>query len=239
MIVALSTGLPQYFMLYSQARELSSYLLEHIQSLKLATYYTSAMEEFVNVGDDAVAKLPGYEIYQLKPNRTPGSTDEILLLTGYASPREHIYEFCDRVLTKAVEKWKVGTLVSVGARWADEPTEPILSSSRVYGFGGSEAESSIIRKLGLPEHPAEVAPYFANVIASMAPLYGVMGFNLSVDHGEPRPHPRQLQAIIAALSKLLGFSLDVTDLDAEAEKLKTDVQFLNQAKGSRRQGISE
>ncbi|MEM3671253.1 MAG: PAC2 family protein [Thermoprotei archaeon] len=236
MIVALSTGLPQYFMLYSQARELAAFILENVENKKIATYYNSVMEEFANVGDDAIATLPTYEVYQLFPQRTSKRNDAILMLTGYASPRNDVYEFCDRVLTKAVSKWGVKTLVSIGARWADEPTEPVLDSSRVYAFGASKTESQIIRRLDLAEHPAEMAPYFANVIASMAPLYGLMGFNLSVDHGEPRPHPRQKQALIRALCKLLEFNVDTSSLDLEAEKLKADVRFLNQAKGSRRQG---
>ncbi|PSN86966.1 hypothetical protein B9Q03_11445, partial [Candidatus Marsarchaeota G2 archaeon OSP_D] len=46
MIISLSTGAPQYFMLYSQGRELAKYFLEHFENEKLASYYASTMEEF-------------------------------------------------------------------------------------------------------------------------------------------------------------------------------------------------
>jgi len=237
MIVALSTGLPQYYMLYSQGRELAKFLLEHVENEKIASYYTSAMEDFVMVNDDTVAELPAYGVYRLMPSRGT-SEEQILLFAGHSSPREETYQFCDSLLSTAKSKWGVQRIVSVGTRWAEEPTQPVVEASKVYGFGASSADVAFLRKMGIIEHPTEVAPYFANIIVGMAPLYGLSAIKLSVDHGEVRPHPRQVKAIISALEKMFGFSVDMSLLDEEAEKLKTDVNLLtkNLGKGGRIDG---
>jgi proteasome assembly chaperone (PAC2) family protein len=237
MIVALSTGLPQYYMLYSQGRELAKFLLEHVENKKLASYYSSAMEDFVLVNDDAVAELPAYGVHRLMPTRSD-SEEQILLFSGHSSPREETYEFCDSLLSTAKSKWGVQRIISIGTRWAEEPTQPVVETSKVYGFGGSNADVALMRKLGIIEHPTEVAPYFANIIVGMAPLYGLSAIKLSVDHGEVRPHPRQIKAIMGVLGKMLGFSVDVSLLDEEAEKLRTDVNLLtkNLGKGGRIDG---
>jgi Uncharacterized protein (ATP-grasp superfamily) len=228
MIISLSTGVPQYFLLYSQARELAKFLLERTETRKLATYYSSTMEEFVQVGDDNLAMLPAYEVHELKlqGNLRDG---RVLLFSGYASPRNEVYEFCERILTTAKERWGVKRIISIGARWSEEPTQPVVDSVKVYGFGGTKEDVALLRELQIPEHPAEVAPYFANVIVGLAPLYGIKSIKLSVDHGEVRPHPKQVKALLMTLSKILGFELNLKELDEEAEKLKAEINLLTRS----------
>ncbi len=223
MIISLSTGAPQYFMLYSQGRELAKYFLEHFENEKLASYYASTMEEFVSV-NDSVGELTGYTIHRLA---VPSNTkQEILLFSGYSSPRSHVYEFCDSILTTAKERWGVKQVISIGARWSEEPTQPVIEESKVYGFVGSSEDTYLLRKAGVVEHPSEIAPYFANIVVAMAPLYGMSSMKLSVDHGEVRPHPKQLKALIQALGRLYDFEVDPKNLDEEAEKLKVDVELI-------------
>jgi proteasome assembly chaperone (PAC2) family protein len=224
MIISLSTGLPQYFLLYSQARELAKFLLERFGARKLATYYSSTMEDFVQVNDDGVAELPSYSVHMLE---IPGAKEKTLLFSGYSSPRDHTYEFCEHVLGVAKERWGVKRIVSVGARWSEEPTQAVVDEVKVYGYGATKEDAQFLRGFGILENPTEIAPYFANVIVGLAPLYGISAVKLSVDHGEIRPHPRQVKALVQTLGRILGFDLDLSELDAEAEKLKTEVNLIS------------
>ncbi len=226
MIFALSTGMPQYYMLYSQARELARYLLERIEHERLASYYSASMEEMVYVNDESQAELPGYYVDRLKLPHSEASGD-LLLFSGNASPRQHTYEFCDSLLRVAKDRWGLRTIVSLGARWTEEPTQLTVESSKVYGFGGTAEDAALLRSLGVLEHPSEVAPFVANMIVGLSPLYGISGMKLAVDHGEVRPHPKQVKSLLTVLQKMLGFELDLSQLDEEAEKLKLDVNVLS------------
>ncbi|MEM0322360.1 MAG: PAC2 family protein, partial [Thermoprotei archaeon] len=180
-------------------------------------------------------ELTGYSVHRLMiPSKT---NREILLFSGYSSPRNHVYEFCHSILSTAKERWGVKEVVSIGARWSEEPTSPVIEESKVYGFVGSSGDLNLIKKAGVMEHPSEIAPYFANIVVSMAPLYGISAMKLSVDHGEVRPHPKQLKALIQALGRLYDFEADLRSLDEEAEKLKVDVELI--LKNLRKDGKQE
>ena len=58
----------------------------------------------------------------------------------------------------------------------------------------------------------EPAPFFASMVVAMAKDYGIRGYKLSVDHGEPSPHVKSVVKLLEILSSLAGFELDMADL---------------------------
>src|SRR5579862_2202173 len=183
LLVALSTSNPQFVLLYSQARELANFLLKKYDFKKFAYLYASSMPPAIEIGRNGTIELVGVNFY----HRFNGKRD-VILLAGHSSPMGDEYEFGDEVLSFA-NRMKVKELVSVGARWSEEPIPP-LEKPKVLGFSSDEGGVNKLKEMGVEIQREESAYYFANVIVAMASKYGISGYKLSVNHGEPAPHPR-------------------------------------------------
>jgi proteasome assembly chaperone (PAC2) family protein len=207
-VVAVSTSMPQYKALYSQARELGDYLLKKMDFHKIVTVRSSAFPPEVLVREDGTSTLPECSFYLSKGRK------DVLLFAGDTSPMEDQYAFASALLSKA-EAFGVKELYSVGARWAENPlppdTEPELS-----GFATDKLGVSKLTKHGVKVLSEEPAPFFASIVVAMARDHRVRGYKLSVDHGEPSPHTRSVAKLLDVLSKLAGFDVDLTDLKARA-----------------------
>src|SRR5712692_7741066 len=110
LVVAVSTSLPQYRSLYSQARELGEYMLKKMEFDKIASVRSSAFPPEVFVRDDGVSSLPECSFHLSK------GKEELVLFTGDSSPMDDQYEFAKLVLDYARELG-VKELYSIGARW--------------------------------------------------------------------------------------------------------------------------
>jgi proteasome assembly chaperone (PAC2) family protein len=206
-VVAVSTSMPQYKALYSQARELADYMLKKMKFKRTATVRTSAFPPEVLVRDDGVSTLPECSFYLDKGN-------DLLLFAGDTSPMDDQYEFARFLLTRAKEMG-VKELFSVGARWAENPLPPEVDPI-VSGFATDAVGVAKLKKHGVKILSEEPAPFFASMVVAMAKDYEMTGYKLSVDHGEPSPHVRSVTKLLDALSTTAGFEVDLAELRAKA-----------------------
>lgn len=213
LIIALSTANPQFVLLYSQARELANYLLKKFEFKKIASLYSSSMPPAIEINPNGTIDLVGVSFY----HRFNGNRD-VILLSGHSSPMGDEYEFGHEVLSFA-NKLKVKEMISVGARWSEEPI-PALETPKVLGFSSDEGGVNKLKDMGVEIQKDESAYYFANVIVAMASNYGISGYKLSVDHGEPAPHPRGVMALSSVLSKMIGEKIETQDLEIQAKDLE-------------------
>lgn len=208
MIVAVSTSIPQYRALYSQARELANYMLRKMRFEKVATIYSSSFVPEVMVGDDGVSALPACYVHLARGER------DVLLLSGDTSPMEDQYEFT-RVLLGYARELGVKELFSVGARWAESPVSPD-ADPEPNGFATDSVGVAKLKERGVKLVPEEPAPFFASIVVGLASEYDIRGYKLSVDHGEPSPHPKSVFKILGILSTLAGFDISMDELRAQA-----------------------
>ena len=204
LLVALSTSIPQYSGLYSQARELASYMLAHMEFKELATLYSSAFAPEVIVSGAGTARLPSCRLSLHRGKR------DLILVSGDSSPMEGQDAFAMDLLARA-KKLGVKDLCSVGARWAENPATA-FADQKVNGFATSAAGAAAVKKLDVELIRREAAPFFSSVVVCLAPQFGMEGYKLSVDHGEPRPHPVTVGKILTVLSKMMGFKIDLAGL---------------------------
>lgn len=208
MVVAVSTSMPQYKALYSQARELADYMLRKMKFEKTGIVRTSAFPPEVLVRDDGVSTLPECSFYVSK-----GKSD-LVLFAGDTSPMDDQHEFARFLLTRAREMG-VNELFSVGARWAENPlppeVDPVVSGFATDAFGVAKLKKSGVKILS-----EEPAPFFSSMVVAMAKDYEMRGYKLSVDHGEPSPHARSVTKLLDALTKTAGFEIDLGELRAKA-----------------------
>lgn len=209
MIVAVSTSMPQYRALYSQARELGEYLLKNLEFVRVATVRSSSFPPEVLIREDGLSTLPTCAFH------VGGSGSGPILFTGDSSPMDNQYEFTDFILGYARELG-VKELYSVGARWADNPLSP-EAEPEPNGFATDAVGVERLRDHGVRILTEEPAPFFASMVVAAAKDRGIRGYKLSVDHGEPSPHPRSVASLLRVLSGMIGFEVALDELKSKAE----------------------
>ncbi len=209
MVVAVSTSMPQYKALYSQARELGEYMLSNMKFKKVGTLYSSAFPPEVLVREDGVATLPACGFYLFKGKKN------LILFAGDTSPMEDQYGFARELLRRAKE-FGVKEIYSIGTRWAENPL-PAEADPEANGFATERVGVSSLKKHGVKVLKEEPAPFFSSMVVAMAKDYGMLGYKLSVDHGESSPHVRSVAKLLSVLSAMAGFEVDLDDLRAKAK----------------------
>lgn len=212
LVVAVSTSMPQYKALYSQARELGEYMLRKMDFEKVGTVMSSAFPPEVIVRGDGRASLPECSFYL---NRGIKGRSDLMLFAGDTSPMEEQYAFA-KVLLEESKEFGVKELYSVGARWAENPLSP-ETDPEASGFATDKVGVSKLKKAGVKVLSEEPAPFFASMVVAMARGYGMRGYKLSVDHGEPSPHVKSVLKLLDILSKMAGFEVDLGELRAQVK----------------------
>jgi len=208
MVVAVSTSMPQYRALYSQAREMGEYMLKKMKFEKIATVRSSAFPPEVLVREASVSTLPECSFYLSRGKH------DLVLFTGDTSPMDDQYEFTQFLLDKA-KKMGVEELYSVGARWAENPLPP-EADPEPSGFATDATGVAKLKKHGVKVLGEEPAPFFASMVVAMAKDHGIRGYKLSVDHGEPSPHVRSVMKLLDVLGSMAGFEVDLDELRSKA-----------------------
>jgi proteasome assembly chaperone (PAC2) family protein len=217
LLVSVSTSNPQFRLLYSQARELGKVLIRKLAFKQIATFYASAMSPEIRILRNGTATLQSNNFYHYA-----GENRDYILFAGHSSPIESEYEYAEVILDYA-RNLGVKELISFGARWSEPVLSP-LEPPKVLGFATDEIGVNKLKEAGVTILKSEAAFYFANLIVPLAKLYGIRGFKLSVDHGEPSPHPKSLISLLTVLSKMIDLKVDQTDLLSQSKELAEAIQ---------------
>ncbi|MDV3277781.1 MAG: PAC2 family protein [Nitrososphaerales archaeon] len=207
LLVAVSTSIPQYRQLYSQGRELAKHMLKTMKFEEVAVMHSSSFPPEVLVRDDGISTLLACRIYLSRGRR------DVLLFAGDSSPMEDQYEVTRLILSFA-KAAGVRELYSVGARWTENPV-PQFQDPVVNGFATDSAGVKALKEGGVKMIAGEPAPFFASMVVGMAKEYGIRGYKVSVDHGEPAPHPRSVVKMLEVLSSMIGFEARLDELRSQ------------------------
>jgi len=219
LIVSLSTNLSQYKAMYSQAKELGAFMLQEMEFTRIATIYSSAFPPVAMISDEGTIRLSSAEFYS-----HPGLRD-IVLLVGDSSPHDNQYEFAESVLRYAGELG-VTEVISIGTRWTEQAAPP-SAIPKVTGFANDETGVEILKSHGIEIVKDEPAPFFASLVVGLAEKFGMRAYKISVDHGEPIPHPLSVIQLLGALEKMLGIKLRTEDLEAKAREMAKEIQSVD------------
>ncbi len=207
LLVSVSTSIPQYQALYSHGRVLADYMTKKMKFERLTSFYSSSLPPEVVTRQDGTVGLPAchFDLHKSKKN--------LVLFSGDSSPYEDQYEFTDSVLTMAKELG-VREVYSIGARWAEPPLSP-AESPGVIGFASDSGGVEKLKSNGVALISNEPAPFFASMVVGLAASYGITGYKISVNHGEPAPHHKSVSKMLEVISKMAGFHIDLKDLQVQ------------------------
>jgi len=211
LLIALSTMAPQYRELYSHARELAKFMMSKVEFKKFATLFSSSLPPEVAIDGEGIDRLRSNEFYYHSGKK------RIILLAGDGSPFDDQPEYAHTVLSFA-QQLGAKEVISVGARWSETPV-PAGSNLKPVGYATDAKGVKELEEYGVAITKSEPGPFFPNLIVGMAEGYGMRGYKIGVDHGEPSPHPKSLVQIVGVLSKMLGLELDAKELMAQAKEL--------------------
>jgi proteasome assembly chaperone (PAC2) family protein len=230
LVVALSTSLPQYKAMYSQAKEVGKFMLKKMVFEKFATIYASALPAIAIISEGGSVRLSSASFYNHPAPR------DLVLLTGDASPQEEQYEFAESILRYA-KGIGVREMISIGTRWTEQVAPP-TDIPKVRGFATDEAGVEVLKGHGVEIIREEPAPFFASLVVGLAENFGMTGYKLSVDHGEPAPHPLSVIQLLSVLQKMLGIQVEKEELEAKALEMAKDIQSITtQEQPQERSGI--
>ncbi len=204
LLVSVSTSIPQYRPLYSHARELATYMLNRMKFEPIASLYSSALPPEVEIREDGTVSLAGNHFYLNRGVR------DIVLFAGDSSPFDDQYEFTDAVLSFA-RRLGVREMYSIGTRWTEAPLTP-SQAPELMGFATDAEGVKELKSNGVKLIKDEPAPFFASMVVGLAKGYGMRGYKVSVNHGEPTPHARSVAKMLGVLSKMIGFEIDLVGL---------------------------
>lgn len=211
LLVSVSTSMPQYRAMYSQARELAEYMLRKMEFVRVGSVRSSAFPPEVIVRADGATSLPQCTFHVYRGKR------DLLLFSGDTSPADDQFEFSEALVGWA-KRMGVTELYSVGARWTESPGPP-EADPEVWGFSTDAAGVDKLKSQGVKIISEEPAPFFASLVVALAGASGLTGYKLSVNHGEPSPHPKSVARILRVLSGALGFEVDLRELTERARGL--------------------
>jgi proteasome assembly chaperone (PAC2) family protein len=212
LLITLSTMVPQYRDLYSHGKELAKFLQRKLEFTKLASLYSSSLPPEVGIEDDGLARLRSNHFYSHSGKR------RIIMLAGDGSPFDDQPQYAHTVLSFA-QRLGAKEVISIGARWSESPVPPGALLKPV-GFATDVAGVKELEGLGVTITKNEPGPFFPNLVVGMAAGYGMRGYKVGVDHGEPMPHPKSLIQILGVLSKMLAIDIDLKELVARAKDLE-------------------
>jgi proteasome assembly chaperone (PAC2) family protein len=191
--------------------------LKKLDFRQLATLYSSAMSPEIRISRNGIASMLSNNFYLHE-----GKSRDYVLFAGHSSPVESEYDYGEVVLDYA-KTLGIKDLISIGARWSQPVLSP-LEAPKVLGFGTDETAVNNLKDAGVVILKSESAFYFANVIVPLAKIHGIRAYKLSVDHGEPTPHPKTLSALIAVLTKIIDLEIEYSDLEAQSKELAEAIQ---------------
>ena len=183
--------------------------MRKVEFKKFATLYSSALPPEVGIEDDGIASLRSNQFY------SHAGKKRIIMLAGDGSPFDDQPQYAHAVLSFA-RKLGAKEVISIGARWSESPVPP-GEHLKPVGFATDAAGVKELEGLGVTITKSEPGPFFPNLVVGMATEYGMKGYKLGVDHGEPTPHPKSLIQILGVLSKMLGLDLDLKELVVPCE----------------------
>ena len=143
---------------------------------------------------------------------------DYVLVAGHSSPTEDQYEYTVAILSYA-KQLGVKELVSFGAR-CTETVVPPLETPKLTGLASDKEGSTRLEASGITISRNESAFYFGNIIVPICRFYGLRGYKVSVDHGEPVPNPKSVMSFLGVLSRVFELSVDASDLEVQARELE-------------------
>ncbi len=230
-IVAVSTSDPRYVLLYSHAKELAKHLIEQLNFRQFAKLYSSAMPATIRVNSDGTAELYRSEAYYYRGKR------DLVLYTSDTSPVSGAYEYSDLLLAHA-DKLGAKELFSIGTRFLESPSSP-FETPEVLGFGTDAHSVQLLKEHGVKILANEPSYYFSSIIVGLAKEYGMRGYRISVNHGEPLPHPKSVLSMLSVMSKMLEFEIDLGKLKVSAQQLEEAMMKSQQSAESPRRNNAD
>ena len=94
----------------------------------------------------------------------------------------------------------------------------------------------VLRGLGVEVVEDEPAPFFASLVVGLAEKFGMTGYKVSVDHGEPVPHPLSVMRLLGVLERMVGLQVGTEELEAKARDMAKEIQSDDSPETARERG---
>ena len=190
------------------------YLIHKLEAEHFAELYSEHLPEWA-IREEGLAKALKVDFYHAKP---PGPAQELILATSDAQPLVPLgqYGLSGEIFDLAV-KHGVERVVTLAA-YVLSPRE---TKSPVVGVGVNPEAIKLLRSRGIEVLSDGVIVGMNGLLLGMAGVRGLGGFGLLGVTSGGFLDPNASGAVLKALSELLGFELDLSDLPKHVPRLPT------------------
>jgi len=206
----------------------AEYLIKHLDAKEFAELYSPHFAYYVIVEKDGSVRLLRNVFYYWE---NEGGGNDLILLTGdsQAQTVEGQYEVADRILDFA-RKNNVKLIITVGGYRDKVEGEPkvIATSTNPQILNRALEAGAVSSPLGNP------IVGMAGLILGLARLKGIDALCLLGETLGYMPDPRAAKSVLKVLSRLLGITIDLADIDGEIAKLEERMERVRELEEKRR-----
>ncbi|MFB6310213.1 MAG: proteasome assembly chaperone family protein [Salinirussus sp.] len=204
----------------------AEYLIEELGGELVCRFHSTHFPPQVTV-TDGVAELAGAELHAITTDDV-----ELLVLTGdhQAGTPEGHYGLTEMFLDAATD---VGTerVIALGG----VPTGELIQEYDVVGAVTDAAQREELEAAGVEFREDEPAGGIVGVSGLLLGLGGRRGLDAACLMGETSGYlvdPKSARAVIETLQELIGFEVDFSDLEEQAEEMEAVVRQMEELEGA-------
>jgi len=205
----------------------ADYLREQLGAKPLATIYSKFFPPQVYVGEDGIIRMVSNDLHYFRPTGA-GARDLLILGGDYQgiSPEgqyeitHRVLEFCHRLGVR-----EVYTLAGFAQG-------RVIEKPRVLGAATSAARVDAMRKAGVvfsKTDPGGGLIGASGLFLGLGRLFEMEGVCLMGETSGYFVDPRSAEAILRILTKVLGVTIDFTDLETKAKEIDRIAQRIHDA----------
>lgn len=190
------------------------HLVETLPSKLLAEIYCAGLAPQVFIEEDGIVSMLKNEIYFWK-----GDGDlkrDVLIYTSDAQPStpETEYALSESVIDFMQKEYGAKELITLGAY----VTGNVSQNPQVYAAATNEALSAKLREVGCSIMTDGVITGMNGLLLGVAKIKGISGYTLLGETSGYAIDPKASQSLLFVLSKLVGITVDMRELEARAKE---------------------
>ncbi len=206
----------------------ADYLVEQLKAIRFADMFSTSFPPQVTIQSDGTVDLVKNSLYYCKIK-----SHDLVLLTGDAQPTtpESEYALAEEILAIS-KKLDVKSIYTLAAYI----TGSFTKNSRVYGTSTSREVVKEFSKNGIITMSSGTITGMNGLIIGAGKKVGISGVCLLGETSGYVVDPKASKAILETLGKIIGFELDMTDLDKRIQDTEHIIKTIQAQAGQRHVG---
>ena len=201
------------------------HLIQELNASHLADIYSSSFPPQIMIRGDGIAELMKNTIFYSKASATPGSNQDMLLLTGDSQPENtnSAYFLSDQLIDIAT-KFNTKKIITLAAY----VTGTFVDKPRIFGTATDSNIVSTFKEKNILTMDSGTIAGMNGLIIGVGKLRGLQGTCLLVETSGYVVDAKASKAILESLLSILGLTVNMNNLEKKARDTEALIQTIQQ-----------